>query len=80
MKTYLALGARIAAEPAWDREFGTIDFLTIARSQAGFAWSSQTLSCSADLLTPGESSRRGDAILASSMHCSFLAHAPARPA
>jgi len=29
MKTYLALGARIAAEPAWDREFGTIDFLTL---------------------------------------------------
>jgi putative hemolysin len=29
MKTYLALGARVAAEPAWDREFGTIDFLTL---------------------------------------------------
>ena len=29
LKTYLAIGARIAAPPAWDREFGTIDFLTI---------------------------------------------------
>jgi putative hemolysin len=29
LKTYLALGARIAAPPAWDREFGTIDFLTL---------------------------------------------------
>ncbi|MGD0632052.1 MAG: GNAT family N-acyltransferase [Terracidiphilus sp.] len=28
-KTYLAIGARIAAPPAWDREFGTIDFLTL---------------------------------------------------
>jgi putative hemolysin len=28
LKTYMAVGARIAAEPAWDREFGTIDFLT----------------------------------------------------
>lgn len=29
LKTYLAIGARVAAEPAWDREFGTIDFLTL---------------------------------------------------
>ncbi len=29
LKTYLALGARIAAPPAWDREFHTIDFLTL---------------------------------------------------
>jgi putative hemolysin len=29
LKTYLALGAKICATPAWDREFGTIDFLTL---------------------------------------------------
>ena len=29
LKAYLALGARIAAPPAWDRSFGTIDFLTL---------------------------------------------------
>lgn len=29
LKTYLAIGARIAAPPAWDREFHTIDFLTL---------------------------------------------------
>jgi len=29
LKTYLAIGARIGAPPAWDREFGTIDFLTL---------------------------------------------------
>jgi putative hemolysin len=29
LKTYLAIGARIAAVPAWDREFRTIDFLTL---------------------------------------------------
>ena len=29
LKTYLAIGARIAATPAWDRAFGTIDFLTV---------------------------------------------------
>lgn len=28
LRTYLAIGARIGAPPAWDREFGTIDFLT----------------------------------------------------
>jgi len=28
LKTYLAIGARIAAPPAWDREFRSIDFLT----------------------------------------------------
>ena len=29
LKTYLAIGARIGAPPAWDREFGAIDFLTL---------------------------------------------------
>jgi putative hemolysin len=29
LKTYLAVGARICSEPAWDRIFGTIDFLTL---------------------------------------------------
>jgi putative hemolysin len=29
LKTYLAIGARIGSPPAWDREFGTIDFLTL---------------------------------------------------
>ena len=29
LKTYLTIGARICASPAWDREFGTIDFLTL---------------------------------------------------
>ena len=29
LKTYLAIGARICGPPAWDREFGTIDFLTL---------------------------------------------------
>ncbi|MGO9316816.1 MAG: GNAT family N-acetyltransferase [Terracidiphilus sp.] len=29
LKTYLALGARLGGPPAWDREFGTIDFLTL---------------------------------------------------
>ncbi len=29
LKTYLAIGARIAAPPAWDREFRSIDFLTL---------------------------------------------------
>ena len=29
LKTYLAIGARICASPAWDREFGSIDFLTL---------------------------------------------------
>ena len=29
LKTYLAIGARICGAPAWDREFGTIDFLTL---------------------------------------------------
>ncbi len=28
MRAYLALGARVCAEPAIDREFGTVDFLT----------------------------------------------------
>jgi len=29
LRTYLAIGARVCAPPAWDREFGTIDFLTL---------------------------------------------------
>ena len=29
LKTYLSIGARICSPPAWDREFGTIDFLTL---------------------------------------------------
>jgi len=29
LRTYLAIGARIAAAPAWDREFRSIDFLTL---------------------------------------------------
>lgn len=29
LKTYLAIGARICSIPAWDKEFGTIDFLTL---------------------------------------------------
>lgn len=29
LKTYLAVGSRICSEPAWDRDFGTIDFLTL---------------------------------------------------
>jgi len=29
LKTYLAIGCRIGGPPAWDREFGTIDFLTL---------------------------------------------------
>ena len=29
LRAYLMLGARIAAPPAWDRGFGTIDFLTL---------------------------------------------------
>jgi putative hemolysin len=29
LKTYMALGARVCGPPAWDREFGTIDFLTM---------------------------------------------------
>ena len=29
IKTYIAVGAKICGPPAWDREFGTIDFLTL---------------------------------------------------
>jgi putative hemolysin len=29
LKTYMAIGARLCGPPAWDREFGTIDFLTL---------------------------------------------------
>ena len=29
LKTYIGVGARICGEPAWDKEFGTIDFLTL---------------------------------------------------
>jgi len=33
LKTYLAVGARICSEPAWDRAFRTIDFLTLQDMQ-----------------------------------------------
>ncbi len=33
LKTYLAVGSRICSAPAWDREFGTIDFLTLQDMQ-----------------------------------------------
>jgi putative hemolysin len=29
LMTYLAIGARVCAQPAWDRKFGSIDFLTL---------------------------------------------------
>ena len=29
LKTYLSVGSRICSAPAWDRAFGTIDFLTL---------------------------------------------------
>lgn len=29
LRTYIGVGARICSEPAWDRDFGTIDFLTL---------------------------------------------------
>lgn len=29
LRTYIAVGARICSTPAWDRDFGTIDFLTL---------------------------------------------------
>jgi putative hemolysin len=29
LRTYLAIGACIGGPPSWDREFGTIDFLTL---------------------------------------------------
>jgi putative hemolysin len=29
LRTYLTIGARVGGPPAWDREFGTIDFLTL---------------------------------------------------
>jgi putative hemolysin len=34
LKTYLAIGARIGGPPAWDREFGSIDFLTLLDLQS----------------------------------------------
>ena len=34
LRTYLAIGARVCSEPAWDSEFGTIDFLTILDLQS----------------------------------------------
>jgi putative hemolysin len=37
IKTYIAVGARICSPPAWDREFGTIDFLTPARPRAAYS-------------------------------------------
>ncbi len=29
LRTYIGAGARICSQPAWDRDFGTIDFLTL---------------------------------------------------
>lgn len=29
LRTYIGVGARICGPPAWDREFGTIDLLTL---------------------------------------------------
>jgi len=29
LRTYIGIGAKICGAPAWDREFGTIDFLTL---------------------------------------------------
>jgi putative hemolysin len=29
LRTYIGIGAKICGSPAWDREFGTIDFLTL---------------------------------------------------
>ena len=29
LRTYIGIGAKICGLPAWDREFGTIDFLTL---------------------------------------------------
>lgn len=34
LKAYLAIGARICSPPAWDRAFGTIDFLTLLDLEA----------------------------------------------
>jgi putative hemolysin len=34
LRTYLAIGSFICGPPAWDREFGTIDFLTLLDLQA----------------------------------------------
>jgi len=34
MQAYLSLGAEICAPPALDREFGTIDFLTLIDIEA----------------------------------------------
>jgi putative hemolysin len=34
LKTYLAIGSLICGPPAWDKEFGTIDFLTLLDLQA----------------------------------------------
>ncbi len=51
LKTYLAIGARIAAPPAWDREFRTIDFLTLLDLKSAFGCGAQPLSGSADAMT-----------------------------
>ncbi len=29
LRTYIGIGAKICGPPAWDREFGSIDFLTL---------------------------------------------------
>lgn len=55
LRTYIAVGAKICAAPAWDRDFGTIDFLTLldleqlspaarSRFMPAQAWSSAALS------------------------------------
>ena len=51
LKTYLAIGARICAPPAWDREFGTIDFLTLLDLEDDLALGAQSLSGSFDFMS-----------------------------
>jgi hypothetical protein len=48
LKTYMAIGARIGGPPAWDRDFGSIDFLTLLDSEVDVAGGAQALSGSAD--------------------------------
>ena len=43
LKTYLAIGARIGGPPAWDRDFGTIDFLTLLDLKIDLAFRAQSL-------------------------------------
>ena len=51
LRTYLAIGARIAAPPAWDREFRTIDFLTLLDLKLLSLRGAQPLSGPADAMT-----------------------------